>query len=506
MEARSDRPPDGEIVESFLELWDRDGEGASPDAFLAAHPGANARDRLDILLVDQSRRHRGPRPRAIADYLASFPDLAADPEAWLDLAFGEYRARRAGGEAIDPVAFTEAFPEAIRRDLAWQLRLHEGLRRPDPVSFETPDHVAATPGSPAEAACQGPADPEGYALGELLGVGGMGEVYRAIQLDLNKAVALKFLRREVVTPAMIDRFRAEGEAVARLRHPNIVAVHRIVTPDNGVPFLVMDLVEGESLEQRIQSGALGVADAVAVVIQVAEAVEDAHARDIIHRDIKPSNVLLDRAGRVRVTDFGLAKSTGLSVAPPDESGLVIGTLAYMAPEQADPTRGPVTPRTDVYGLGGLLFALLIGRPPLTSRTPRALLAELTATGPPPSPKVLSPGLPTLIDDLCSRCLEKDPAARPGSAREVARSLRAWQELRHHPAPGGDLFRSTPLPTKPVPVHRRPILLATLVGLAGGAWLLAARRGSTPIEPPKPSDPIKVERWDFFFAAGATATR
>ena len=174
------------------------------------------------------------------------------------------------------------------------------------------------------------------------------------------------------------RFFAEARALARLRHPHIVGVHGIGRMADGRYFLVMDLVEdGTTLAGLLRQGPVPFDRAAGLVATVAEAIEHAHSRGVIHRDLKPSNVLLDAEGRPHVTDFGLAKV--FDAADPDNpqttADRILGTPHYMAPEQADPARGPITPRTDVYALGGLLYALLTGKPPIQGDSLTAILTQ-----------------------------------------------------------------------------------------------------------------------------------
>jgi hypothetical protein len=253
----------------------------------------------------------------------------------------------------------------------------------------------------------------------------MGTVYRAIQVSLNKPVAVKVLEGvRMRRPQAVLRFLREGRSVAQLRHPHIVDVHGIGrTPSQGY-FLVMDLVEGRDLDELIRAGAVSFSD-VGLLATVAEAIEHAHRKGIIHRDLKPSNILVDIEGRVLVTDFGLAKllddrEAGLSLA--DEP---LGTPSFMAPEQASRRWGQVGPRTDVYGLGGLLYAMLTGRPPYTGRSYTEVLAQVISEDLPLPPRQLRPETPPALEAICMKCLAKDPGLRLPTAEAAARELRAW---------------------------------------------------------------------------------
>jgi serine/threonine protein kinase len=262
-----------------------------------------------------------------------------------------------------------------------------------------------------------------------LGAGGMGEVHEAIQRSLRKHVALKLIPREALdSPSRVRRFFTEARALARLRHPHIVGVHGIGRMADGRYFLVMDLVEGgTTLAALIKAGTVSFEHAASLVATVAEAIDHAHARGVIHRDLKPSNVLLDAEGSPHVTDFGLAKVFDAADPdnPPTTADQVLGTPHYMSPEQADPARGPITPRTDIYALGGLLYSLLTGRPPIQGDSLTALLTQVVSPEPVLTPRELRRDIPAALERICRTCLEKDANKRYASAGEVAAALRAW---------------------------------------------------------------------------------
>jgi RNA polymerase sigma factor (sigma-70 family) len=250
-----------------------------------------------------------------------------------------------------------------------------------------------------------------FAFGDIvlerqLGAGGMGKVYRARLRQGGAAVAVKILRKSLRghEPAAAHFLREAG-ILARLHHPGIVVVHGLGRLPHGGHFLVMDLVEGGDLMRRRAAGPVELASALDWVRQAADAVEHAHRQGVVHCDLKPSNLLLDGRGRVRVSDFGLARSLD------DRDGCPSGgTPGFLAPEQADPARGPVTPRTDVHGLGAVLYALLQGRPPFE------------ASGAETAPDMA--GLPAPVSEFCGRCLAAEPADRFASAADAAQALAA----------------------------------------------------------------------------------
>lgn len=257
-----------------------------------------------------------------------------------------------------------------------------------------------------------------YRLIERLAAGGSAEVWRAHDEQLDRPVAVKRLHAHLFSDeASRARLAAEARAAARLSHPVIVGVYD-VDATGDAPALVMELVEGESLAARLdRDGPLPDRKAAAIGADLGEALFHAHQQGVIHRDIKPGNVLLDRDGRTRLVDFGIAHSLAEAAARLTVTGTVIGTLRAMAPEQlAD---GPITPRTDLYGLGVVLHEALTARPPYPSATPLAL-AEAQRVGPPPL-EGIDPALAAVV----AGCLALEPQHRPLHAGAVAEALRNW---------------------------------------------------------------------------------
>ncbi len=256
-------------------------------------------------------------------------------------------------------------------------------------------------------------------LGELAR-GGMGAVYRALDRRLGREVAVKVVLGGGADPEERERFAVEARASARLKHPNIVGIHR-VGEERGVPYLVMDLVPGESLQRRIaRDGPLPPRDAARVAAKLARALAFAHARGVLHRDLKPHNVLVAQDGEPVLTDFGLAKeveqSRELTV-----TGQVLGTPAYMAPEQARGDNERVDRRADVYGLGATLYAALVGHPPFQASGAIALLAKVVED-PVEPPRRARPEVDRDLETIVLKCLEKEPAARYDTAQDLADDL------------------------------------------------------------------------------------
>ena len=298
-----------------------------------------------------------------------------------------------------------------------------------------------------------------YRLIERLAAGGSAEVWRARDEQLDRDVAVKRLHPHLFTDdASRARLAAEARAAARLSHPAIVGVYD-VDATGDAPALIMELVDGESLAARLERGGpLPEREAAAIVADLAEGLFHAHQQGVIHRDLKPGNVLLDRNGRTRLVDFGIAHSLAEASARLTVTGTVIGTLRAMAPEQlADE---PITPRTDLYGLGVVLHEALTAQPPYPTSSPLAL-AEAQRSGPPPVDGV-DAGLTAVVRG----CLAFDPADRPRHAGAIAEALRSW--LAGDPAPAlalapaaaliGQSAVDTAAVTQPIPVvaPRRPV--------------------------------------------------
>ncbi|NLS93280.1 MAG: protein kinase [Planctomycetaceae bacterium] len=279
-----------------------------------------------------------------------------------------------------------------------------------------------------------------YELLEEIGRGGMGVVYRARQLTLKRIVAVKMiLSGHLASAAEVDRFRCEAELAASLQHPNIVAVHE-VGEHEGLHYFSMDCVEGVSLAQVADESAMSPQQAAGYVRTIAEAVDYAHRHGVLHRDLKPSNVLVDRFGRLRITDFGLAKFVE-GGADLSASGQFVGTPGYMPPELARNTRGKSGPSGDVYGLGAVLYALLTGRPPFRAETVADTLLDVLHAAP-VAPRRLNPRTPRDLETVCMKCLEKAPHDRYASAQAVAEDLQRFLEGRTIQArPAGWLQRS-----------------------------------------------------------------
>jgi serine/threonine-protein kinase len=294
----------------------------------------------------------------------------------------------------------------------------------------------------------GPPGLPGYEILELLGRGGMGVVYKARHLLLNRLVALKVIAAGGQANAgERARFRTEAEAIARLQHPHVVQIYE-VGEHQGLPYLALEFVAGGSLAERLDGTPLPARQAARLVADLAGALHAAHGRGLVHRDLKPANVLLTEDGAPKVSDFGLAKLLDLGIGP-TASGEVLGTPSYMAPEQADSRGRAVGPAADVYALGAILYELLTGRPPFRAATAMETVVQVLLEEPVP-PRRLQPATPRDLETICLKCLHKDPRRRypsaaalagdlerflhdePIRARPVGRAERVWRWAKHRP--------------------------------------------------------------------------
>ncbi|MFO0869258.1 MAG: serine/threonine-protein kinase [Pirellulales bacterium] len=365
----------------------------------------------------------------------------AEPLAEMDYILLAYDGILAAGGA-DSESPSAALPPAVAQQLLgaeYCLKLLEQLWPRAPLRR-----------SPAvrENAEDGPVQFGNYELLEELARGGMGVVYRARQIGLNRIVALKMiLAGRLATEAEVKRFQNEAAAAATLDHPGIVPIYEVGIAD-GRHYFSMAFVDGASLQERLQQGPLPVREAADLVRQIALSVEYAHSRGIMHRDLKPHNVLVDAAGQVRLTDFGLAKRTD-SADGLTQSGAVLGTPSYMAPEQAAGRIHDLGPPVDIYACGAILYAALTGHPPFQAATLSATLRQVIEQEPVP-PSQANPAVPCDLETICLKCLQKSPLQRYASAtalaedlsryargepivaRPVSRAERVWRWTRRNP--------------------------------------------------------------------------
>jgi tetratricopeptide (TPR) repeat protein/tRNA A-37 threonylcarbamoyl transferase component Bud32 len=313
-----------------------------------------------------------------------------------------------------------------------------------------------------------------YELIEEIARGGMGVVYRARQKNLGREVAIKLLLHGALASEQdVDRFRAEAAAAASLKHRGIVSIHEVGECE-GQHYFSMDLIAGRDLAVITRDGPLPARRAAEVVAEVGDAVQHAHDHGVLHRDLKPSNILMDAEGQPHVTDFGLARRFE-DAASLTQTGSLLGTPGYMAPEQAAGKSSRIDARSDVYGLGAVLYHVLTGRAPFTGESATDILGQVVEREP-IAPTLLNRSVPRDLETICLKCLSKEPGRRYSDAKAVAEDLGRF--LRHEPIlarPIGSLGRLTRWARrKPVVASLGAAVLLLLLGGAIGSILFVHR--------------------------------
>jgi WD40 repeat protein/predicted Ser/Thr protein kinase len=369
--------------------------------------------RLAVLREHQCRSWERGEHIAAEEYVAHLPSGA--DEDTLVLIWGEVQLRGHFGETPALAEYQSRFPR-LAELLARQFELEGMLAQWDSSltdALEQPADRAATFESPA-----------GYHIIAERGRGGMGVVYKARQLSLNRIVALKMLWPGGAEAAeRASRFHREAEVAARLQHPNIAQIYEFGDDDvvaSGPTFIAMEFVDGPTLAETTRGVIQPPADAARIVETLAAAIHYAHEHGIVHRDLKPENVLISSEKVLKIVDFGLAKRLAADQSQ-TLSGQVFGTPTHMAPEQASGRQGEVGPPTDVWALGVILYELLAGRPPFRAETPIDTINQLIHEPPMPIRR-LSPDVPRDLETVCLKCLEKDPSRRYRSAGLLADDL------------------------------------------------------------------------------------
>lgn len=446
-------------------------------------------EQVNKVIADYLRAVEAGQTPDRQEFVARHPELAADLEAFFR--DQDLFAQRAGDVSVPPAVLRGP----SRTDVPEQPTLP-----PAPAQSAAPAVTLPHPSAPAGLPTLPPNEPSGakgslgtvryfgdYELLEEIARGGMGVVYKARQVSLNRIVALKMiLAGQLASEAEVQRFRSEAEAAANLDHPNIVPIYEVGQHEEQ-HYFSMKMVEGGSLADVVASGQWSVASkegqrqAARLVAIIARAVHHAHQRGILHRDLKPGNILLapepltpdprPLTPTPLVTDFGLAKRLE-GDANLSQSGAIVGTPAYMAPEQAQGKKG-LTTAVDVYSLGAILYELLTGQPPFTGSTPLDVILQVLEKEPTPLRRV-QPAIDRDLETICLKCLEKDPMKRYGTAEALAEDLErygAGEPIKARPV--GRFERLTKW------MKRRPVvaalgmavILVTLGGVAGITWAM-----------------------------------
>ena len=387
-----------------------------------------------------SRQLREGQPARAEEFLDQIPELAKNSELALELIYTEYVVREELGQSGSSDEWYQRFPEWTD-DLRQLLEVHRQLCEPESVqsasskwqllsrSGSTNDSydrahrsTAGRSGKPKVSADPGEVGRfiGNYQLLEEIGRGGMGVVYRARQLTLNRDVALKMiLSGEFASPREMTRFQTEAQASARLHHHNIVQVYEVGAHQHR-PFLSMELMACGNLDMRLKAGLPTPREAAFMLETVARAVHYAHEQGVIHRDLKPCNILLDEHDQPKVADFGLAKRLQEGFECSRSVGLV-GTPCYMAPESIGSAEQTVSRATDVYSLGVILYEMLTGHPPFSAETQLETL-RLIAHEEAMPPSASRAGISRDLETICLKCLQKEPRRRYASAADLADDL------------------------------------------------------------------------------------
>ncbi len=295
-----------------------------------------------------------------------------------------------------------------------------------------------------------------YQLLERLGPGGMADVYRARDLMLDRYVAIKVLRKDFSTNAEFqNQFRLEARSAANLSHPNIVTVHDFGFADN-LLYIVMEYIHGKDMKQLIRErGRFSVQDGIPLLVQACAGIGYAHRAGLVHCDVKPHNMLVANDGRLKVTDFGIARALA-TIATSERTDVVWGSPLYFAPEQA--AGEPPSPASDVYSLGVVMYELLSGTPPFTASTADEL-ARLHISARPIPIREYIPDIPTALEEIISKVLSKEPAARYRTADQLGRVLLKFGTLPNEPQP-------VPVPVSPPVITLKPEVAERLTGQGG----------------------------------------
>ena len=435
-------------IRRFLRLW-REGSRPGVVEFFNQELVLDPRQRLTILRADQRQRWRHGDPVSAEWYFEHFKELIEEPESALDLIYAEFLLREEAGPTPRLEEFVTRFPR-FRREIEIQAAFHLALDDETGPS-------ASSPSNPDKHAAAGYPNVSGYKIIREIGSGGMGVVYLAEQIGLDRLVALKMaLSNGRNDPEQLSRFQREAEACACLHHPNIVEIYDIGESD-GAPYFSLELVEGADLSNQINGKPMATRQAAKTIETIARAMQYAHEKGVIHRDLKPSNILLTPEGVPKVADFGLAKLLEKDSAQ-TRSGTILGSPCYMSPEQASGGGRDVGPSGDIYSLGAILYETLTGSPPFHANTPIETLRQLL-TEDPVRPTRLNPRVPIDLETICMKCLEKSPSQRYASALALAEDIERFLNF------DTVLARPVAVPARMWRWCRRKTALATAVGLA-----------------------------------------
>ncbi len=443
------------VVERFEDAW-RSGRTPALAEYVPREGAGHAAVLLELVATDLEFRWRRGLATTAEAYLREFPELSGDSDAIVHLAVCEFIARRQAGSAADPAEFIGRFPD-VAEELRTALAEASGTGARQSNGAGPSSHVDVH-----DAAQDVPRRVGRYDLVRAIGGGSFGTVYEAVDSDLKRRVAIKLPRHALDSrPEERARFVREAQNLARLSHPAIVPVLDAGWSD-GLFYIVCSLVEGPTLADRLRDGPLAPRAAAQIIATVADALDHAHRQGIVHRDVKPSNILFDAEGSPWLTDFGLAGRRDAEATLTVE-GQLLGTPAYMAPEQAAGGAHQLDGRADVYSLGAVLYECLTGQLPFLG-SPSAIFDQIRFCDPLP-PTRLCARIDRDLELICLAALEKHPGDRYASAAALAADLRRYLAGEPiHARPPGAVRRL-------VKWSRRRPALAALAGLSLGTILV-----------------------------------
>jgi hypothetical protein len=496
------RPTESATADPVERLWGLWQQGQRPDVdtFLAgAGPLAPARVAA-ALRVDQRQRWLSGERVPVEDYLRRHPAVRADRESALDLIFNEFLLREQLGEQPTADEYVERFPE-YRDVLPAQVELYRALAADPSAAGRAPAGTPTAPGG-SVTPVTGPSAPASqtepvlppvfgrYRILRVLGRGGMATVYLAHDTDLGRDVALKVPRfGQGEDGSLAQRFLREARITANLRHPLLCPVYDVGRA-GGILYLTMPVVHGEPLSARLhREGPLPQQTAARLTAAIARAVAVAHQAGVIHRDLKPANIMMTEEGEPVIMDFGLARRHVTDDPRVTTSGIILGTPAYLPPEQIGGDPDAVGPAADVYSLGVILYEMLAGRLPFAGSSHEILTQTLTR--PPDPPRRYRADLDPALEAICLTAIAKAPAARFASMTEFAQALEGYlRNGREAPTPVpqapmlADATHGPPAPAAHRHTRRRGV--AALLGLAavvvgGVLWLTLPRPARDPVQ-------------------------